>query len=111
MTPDELAGRYFNCIRAKDINGLSELYEEDATFVLPDGREFAGKAAILEMQRSVFSHGALTPVPVSMIVGASAIAVEIETRIPDGTVRRMADLFHLSATGRIRRLCVYMQAA
>lgn len=109
MTPDELTERYFSCILATDIDGLAELYEDEATFVLPDGREFIGKAAILEMQRDVFSHGALAPTPVSKIIGANAIAVEIETRLPDGTVRKVADLFDLSEEGRIQRLCVYMQ--
>ncbi|MDR2880449.1 MAG: nuclear transport factor 2 family protein, partial [Azoarcus sp.] len=61
MTPNELADRYFACITARDIDGLAALYEDDATFALPDGREFQGKADIRSMHQSVFT--AASPVP------------------------------------------------
>ena len=109
MTPDELADRYFSCIRAKDIDGLEELYDEEATFILPDGREFKGKAAIRKMHLGVFSAGSPVPTPVARVVDGNSIAVEIEARLPDGTVRNTANFYRLSDAGRILQLGVYMR--
>lgn len=109
MKPSELAERYFECIRARDIDGLIALYAEDATFVLPNGRVFSGAAKIREMQLGVFAASAPFPTPVAMVVGDGAVAVEIEAKLADGTTRQTANFFHLTADGRIQRLSVYMR--
>lgn len=111
MTPNDLADRYFTCIRAKDIEGLAALYAEDALFILPNGQEFQGKEAIREMHLRVFSAGAPVPTPIARVVGANSIAVEIEARLPDGTVRNTANFYTLSQDGRIQRLGVYMRSS
>lgn len=109
MSPAELANCYFDCIRNKDIDSLAELYEDDATFILPNGREFKGKAAIREMHLGVFAAGSPMPHPAGRVVGEKAIAVEIEARLPDGSVRNTANFYALSDNGRIARLAVYMR--
>jgi len=109
MKAEEVVARYFGGIKAKDIDALSALYMDDATFVLPNGKSFSGRAAILEMHRGVFAASTPIPTPLAIVVGASSVAVEIEARLPDGTVRRTANFFHLSDDGRIRRLSIYMQ--
>lgn len=111
MTPDELAGRYFTCIRAKDIDGLMELYEDDATFILPDGRELQGKAAICEMQSAVFSSAAPFPTPGARVSDDNGIAVEIAARLPDGTIRNTLNFYRLSGKGLIQQLNVYMRGS
>lgn len=109
MDPIDVTQRYFASIRARDLDGLIGLYAEDACFTLPNGREFHGTEAIREMHRSVFAAGAPNPTPLSSIAGAGSIAVEIEARLPDGTVRRTANFYYLNASARIQRLSVYMR--
>lgn len=110
MDPVDVSERYFASIRARDLEGLVALYAEDACFTLPNGREFTGIDAIREMHRSVFAAGAPSPTPLSSIAGAGAIAVEIEAKLPHGTVRRTANFYYLNAAARIQRLSVYMRA-
>ena len=109
MTASELPQRYFEAVRARDIDALMALYDEDASFVLPNGRELQGAAAIREMQQSVFASGAPFPTPIASVIGESAAAVEIEARLSDGSMRRTANFFHLTAEGHIARLSVYMR--
>jgi hypothetical protein len=109
MNPSDLADRYFAAIRGRDIDSLAALYAPDATFSLPDGREFAGADAIRQMHMGVFAAAAPVPTPGPRVVGESAVAVEIAAQLPDGTVRRTANFFHLDALGRIQRLSVYMK--
>lgn len=110
MNPKEVAERYFAAIMARNIEDLIALYAKDATFVLPDGRESKGVAAIRKTHQSVFDSGSPMPAPQAMIVGDAAIAVEIEARMPDGTRRRTANFYHLNSQGRIQRLSVYMRS-
>jgi ketosteroid isomerase-like protein len=107
VTPSELPQRYFECIRARDIDALIALYDEEASFVLPNGREFQGVGAIREMQLGVFAAGAPFPTPIAIVVGENAVAAEIEAKLPDGSVRRTANFWQLTGDGRIRRLSVY----
>ncbi|HEX7858383.1 MAG TPA: nuclear transport factor 2 family protein [Sphingobium sp.] len=109
MNPEKTAESYFVAIRAKDIDALSALYAEDATFTLPNGKQFAGVTAIRDMHAGVFAHGSPTPTPLAMVVGDRSIAVEIEAKLPDGSARRTANIYHLTETGQIQRLSVYMQ--
>jgi hypothetical protein len=109
MNPADVTERYFASIRARDLDGLSALYAENARFTLPNGREFNGVDAIREMHRTVFAAGGPIPTPLKSIAGANSIAVEIEARLPDGTVRRTANLYYLDAAGRIQELSVYMR--
>jgi hypothetical protein len=111
MTPSQVADRYFECIRAKDVEGLVALYAADAHLVFPDGREFSGEAAIRQVQENIFATIPPIPTPGPRIVGESAVAVEIETRLPDGSRRRTANFFHLNDAGRIQRLNVYWQGS
>lgn len=109
MTPNEIADRYFASVRARDIDGLIALFAEDATFILPNGQEFKGAAAIREIQLGVFANGAPYPTPRAMVVGEKSLAVEVEARLPDGSVRHTANLYALDGEGKIQRLSVYMQ--
>ena len=109
MPPTELADRYFTSVRACDIDGFIALFAEDATLVRPDGRELSGIAAIREMELGVFAVSPPKPSPVAIVAGENSIAVELHVRLPDGTVRRMANFFHLNAQGRIQRLSIYRQ--
>ena len=100
---------YFAAIRAKDIEGLMALYADNATFILPDGRQFSGKDAIRAMHLHVFSASAPQPLPGARIIGQSAAAVEIEARLPDGTVRHTTNHYYFDTEGEIARLSVYIK--
>jgi hypothetical protein len=107
LNPANIADRYFACMRGRDLAGLAALFADDAAFILPDGRELSGAAAIHGMYANLFDAQAPSPRPLATIVGANGVATEIETRLADGTVRRTANFFHLDDKGRIKRLSVY----
>jgi hypothetical protein len=111
VNPKDVADRYFAAIRARNIEELIALYADDATFVLPNGTESHGIAAIRQTHENVFAAGAPLPSPQAFIVGNSGIAVEIEARLPDGTIRRTANFYHLNDQGRIQRLSVYVRSS
>lgn len=107
MDKPKTTERYFECIRARDLDGLLALYADDARFTLPNGQTFAGKEAIREMHGRVFASGAPFPTPVAAIANETAAAIEIEARLPDGTTRNTANFFYLDDMGRIERVSVY----
>ena len=110
MDPTELSDRYFASVRSRDIEGFMALFEPDAVFVTPDGREHEGAAAIREMELSVFAAPAPpTPSPRSRIAGKDRIAIEIDISLPGGRGLRMASFFHISIRGLIQRVSVYRQ--
>jgi len=104
-----VADRYFAGMRERDIESVVALFAPGATFVLPDGRALSGIDAIRGMYRGLFAAAAPSPQPVATIIGTSGVAVEIETRIADGSLRRTANFFHLDSKGLIERLSVYMR--
>ena len=67
VNPKTIADRYFAAIRARNIDDLLALYADDATFVLPNGKESKGVAAIREMHQNVFKAASPLPVPLPMI--------------------------------------------
>src|SRR5690348_16622694 len=111
MSKLDIADQYFACVRARDIDGLLALYDEDAVFVSPVGRELKGKEAIREMQLGVFAASAPMPTPLAKVTAENLVAVEIAARLPDGQVINTANFYHLSDEGRIKRLSVYMRSA
>jgi ketosteroid isomerase-like protein len=111
MTIEHVVEAYFAGMRAKDIAALRALYAEDASFILPDGREFDGVVAIGAMHEGVFAAGAPVPSLGARIMAENAAAVEVEARLPDGTSRFTTNHFYLDPAGKIARLNVYIKAA
>lgn len=111
MDRKTLEDRYFAAMRARDLEALMALFGADATMILPDGREFSGVGAIRQMYTGLFGMQSPSPTPTAVITGAHGIATEIEAHLPNGTVRRTANFFHLNAHGLIRRLSVYARGA
>ncbi len=105
--PQATVDSYFAAVRAKDIDALMALYAEDASFTLPNGKSFTGKDAIRGVHQSVFDSGSPLPNPGARYVGAEGIAVEIEARRPDGSVRNTTNHFRFDEAGKIRSLGVY----
>ncbi|TCM16587.1 hypothetical protein EDF56_107166 [Novosphingobium sp. PhB165] len=109
MNPSDVADRYFEVVRARDIEGLIALYADDATITLPNGKVIEGADAIRAFQTDVFNRGAPYPTPGSRVVGAQEVSVEIKAKLPDGSVRSTANFFYVNGDGRIQRLSVYAQ--
>jgi uncharacterized protein (TIGR02246 family) len=107
MDCTKLVDRYFANMRARDIEGLVNLFAADATFTLPDGRELSGSDAIQAMYDKLFAAMAPSPTPLAVIAAARGVATEIEARLPNGTIRRTANFFHFNDEGLIQRLSVY----
>jgi uncharacterized protein (TIGR02246 family) len=110
VNPRDVADRYFAAIRSRDIESLMALYADDATFVLPNGKESRGVAAIRAMHEGVFNASSPKPLPQAVVLGEAAVAVEIEAQMPDGSSRRTANFYHLNSHGLIQRLSVYMRS-
>ena len=100
---------YFAAVRARDIDAWLALFAEDATYALPNGAVYQGKAAIREFQAMVFASGSPFPHPRGRFVGAEGIAVEIEAELPDGSVRHTTNHYRFDDAGKIRSLTVYMR--
>lgn len=109
MTSEQVVDAYFAAMRGRDIDALKALYAQDATFILPDGREFNGLSAIAAMHEGVFAAGAPVPSVGSKIIGENAAAAEVEARLPDGTSRFTTNHFYFDSAGKIARLNVYMK--
>lgn len=107
LSPAQVSERYFECMRARDLAGLEELFTEDAIMILPDGRELQGRDAISGMYAYLFQVGAPVPQAVATVTNQATAAAEIEAKLPDGTVRRTANFFHCDERGKITQLSVY----
>ena len=108
MTPKELALRYFETVKTRDVERFAALFIEGASMIYPDGREAKGRAAIREHQATVYASATPpTPYPQSMIEGEASVAVELEAHLGDGRVFNMANCFYFNAEGLIERLRVY----
>ena len=102
--PEEVAQAYFAAVRAKDIDAFKTLFAEDAVFVFPDGKDYVGLPAIIEMELAAFAGTGPTPTPRVMIIGDKAVAGEADVELADGRVIRAANLFYLNDDGKIQRL-------
>lgn len=109
MIPTETTSRYFASIRAQDLEALAQLYAEDGVLTLPDGREIAGRDAILEVQKGIFAAASPLPSTSDPVVTGNIAAVQVQAHLPDGNVRRTANFFTLADDGRIQRLSIYRQ--
>lgn len=107
MDKSLLAEQYFSSVKNRNLDGLCALYVADAILVLPDGREFYGVEAIREMYSGLFATQAPSPNPITVVVGADAVAAELEIHLPNGMIRRTANFFHLDEKGLIKRLNIY----
>ena len=104
-----IAEAYIAAVRARDVDAFVALFAEDALYIMPNGREYRGHAAIREVQAMVFEAGSPFPTPLFMTVGDKAIAVEVEARLPDGTSRFTANHYRIDDAGKIARLSVFMK--
>jgi len=110
VDPNQVAERYFASVRARDIDAFMALFAPDATFILPDGRIVTGQADIRKMESEVFEKGAPFPTPTTIVANRDTAAVQIDVRLPAGSVMKTANFFHLNDDGLIKRLSVYRQA-
>ena len=107
VDPVQTVDCYFAAVAAQDIDGLMALYADDANFTLPNGTRVNGKENIRDLHQEVLSAGAPKPIPIEKIIGGQGVAVEIETQLPDGSVRYTANHYRFDELGRILSLVVY----
>jgi uncharacterized protein (TIGR02246 family) len=74
VNPKDVADCYIAAMRARNVDDLIALYAEDATFVLPNGKEFRGIAAIRAMHESVLKAASPMPNARAMVIGARSEA-------------------------------------
>lgn len=109
MNTENLARRYYRLINDKDLEGVLALMASDVVFDLPDGRKVEVEA-LREMYVGVFSHGGPQPQPVSIVTGESNAAAEVEVKLADGSVRKMASFFYAGWNGKLERVAVYQRS-
>jgi uncharacterized protein (TIGR02246 family) len=107
--PNATVDAYFAAVRAKDIDAWAALFAEDASYALPNGQSFQGKAAIREFQTMVFGSGSPFPTPGTRFIASEGIAVEVSALLPDGTVRQTTNHYRFAEGGKIASLTVYMR--
>lgn len=115
---DGLAGRdphatidaYFAAVRAKDVDAFVALFAQDADYTMPNGTRLEGHEAIRQTQSMVFESGSPFPIPGARYTGPDGVAVEVQAKLPDGTVRNTVNLYRFNAAGQIRSLAVTMRA-
>jgi hypothetical protein len=109
INPNEMAERYFASVRARDIEAFMLLFAPDATLTLPDGRIISGLVNIRKMESETFEKGAPYPTPTAIVSSKNAIAVQIDVRVPSGSILKMANFYRLDDAGLIKSLSVYRQ--
>jgi len=102
--PEDVANAYFTAVRTKDLDAFAKLFAEDAVFVFPDGKDYVGLPAIIEMERAAFAGTSPSPTPRVMILGDKAVAGEADVELAGGRVIQVANLFYLNDEGKIQRL-------
>ncbi len=107
MHSRELADRYIANVREKNLDGMMTLFAEDAVFVTPDSREFAGAAAIRALYTQLFAANLPPPSIAAAVASANEAAIEITAQLPDGSTRCTANFYHLNSAGLIQRLSTY----
>lgn len=105
----DIVNSYFAAVRAKDLDAFVSLFSEDGSFTMPNGTRLQGRPAIRESQARVFSAGSPQPTPVARYAGPEGVAVEVEARLPDGTLRHTVNVYRFSEDGLIRDLRVTMR--
>jgi len=109
VTGQEIADRYFAAMRAQDLDALLALFDEAAVIVWPDGRAIEGKAAIREIYARMFQNPSNNPAPRTLMSGPDSFAVQVDSRLPDGTARRTINVFRRAPNGLIARMDSYRQ--
>lgn len=108
-SPRETVESYFAAVRAKDLDAFVGLFANDSSYSVPNGKTMTGPAEIREFQTMVFGSGAPYPTPSAWFVAPDGIAVEVEARLPDGTVRQTTNHYRFDADGKIVSLRVYVR--
>jgi hypothetical protein len=103
----ETVEAYVAAVKARDLDGFVSLFADDATYTVPNGKTMRGPAEIREFQTMVFSAGQPSPTATGWIVAPDAVAVEIDARLPDGSVRQTTNHYRFDEAGRIASLNIY----
>lgn len=109
MTAESLARKYYRFINAKDVDGVLSVLSDNATFLLPDGREVSGKDALRRMYTHVFAAGGPQPQPVRIVASESDAAVQVEVALADGRILQMASFFTMGPDETFEAVAVYQR--
>lgn len=100
------ADRYFDAIRARDVDAVRGAFAPDAELITMAGT-FRGPEDIAGFYRDLaFADDDLAPMPGDYLEIGEHLVVEIELRMA-GTTSRVADVFTI-VDGLITRLAIYL---
>lgn len=103
----ETVERYIAAVKARDLDAFVALFADDATYTVPNGKTLTGSDEIRAFQSMVFDAGQPSPSPLEWFVAPDGVAVEIEAKLPDGSVRLTTNHYRFDAAGRITSLRVF----
>jgi hypothetical protein len=104
--PIEIAGEYFDRVRARD-SGVAELFHEDAELI-GLGTRLRGRSAIEELYRGVIERAGPMPTLIgSPLCDGSRVAAEIRIELDGGATVHAVDLFDVQ-DGLIRSLTYFI---
>ena len=103
----ETVESYVAAVKARDLDAFVALFAEDATYTVPNGKTMTGQVEIREFQAMVFGAGQPSPTPLEWFVAPDGVAVEIEAKLPDGSVRLTTNHYRFGADGLITSLKVF----
>lgn len=109
LSPLKVTERYFASVRAKALDEFVDLFAADATYTLPNGKQFMGHDAIREVQATVFSAGSPSPEILSRLTGPDSAVVEVVAHLTNGSVRNTCNVYRLNGDGKIKSLNIYMR--
>jgi uncharacterized protein (TIGR02246 family) len=105
------ADAYIARVNERDLDGLVDLFADDALLLAAGGQRLEGRDAIRSFYESMVIPAAPQVRGVHFVQQDATCVVELEatTEAAPGTTARLVDVMTVGGDGRIVRLAIYMQ--
>jgi SnoaL-like domain len=108
-SPRDIAAAYFTAIRARDVEGIKQVFAPGGELVTPTGT-YVGPDGIADFYAGqAFTVPDLQPQTGPFVIDGNRVAVEIVLQM-HGQKSRVADFFEI-CDGLIQRLTIYLGGA
>ncbi len=97
---------FFETVRLRDAQAVSEFYAEDGSLILADGTEICGRQPILDFYAKLFSTTPPTPQIKTLIAQGNHVVAELVGSV-NGQPILVVDHFTFGDSGLIESLVIY----